>query len=136
MSKWFYLKCDRCFDSIADDDLIQTSQRLGNLKTVTLGLYSLSGRTSYPKISRSIAFPIALKFHGHLGSTAAEMPVKLQSEPTIKTPNLAASSLRDVARFGGKTPYRLVNRDPRVIGSQYRGQNHENKGVPFIVTLT
>ena len=35
MSKWFYLKCDRCFDSIAADDFIQISQRLGNLKSAS-----------------------------------------------------------------------------------------------------
>ena len=48
------------------------------------GLYSLSGRTSYNKISWSLVvtgfgfklIQLALKFDRHLGSSAAEMPVK------------------------------------------------------------
>ena len=41
---------------------------------------------------------IALKFDRHLGSTAAEMPVKFQSDTIIITPNLAASRLREIWR--------------------------------------
>ena len=44
---------------------------------IHLGLYSLSGQTSYQKISWSLEirveyFPIALKFNRHLGSSAAK----------------------------------------------------------------
>ena len=70
------------------------------------GLYSLSGKTSYRKISWSLEaakfvfrlFPIALKLDNHLGSNAAEMPVKFQNDTIIITPNLAASRLREIWR--------------------------------------
>ena len=51
--------------------------------------------------------PVALKFDRHLGSSAAEMPVKFQSNMIIITPILR---LRDFTRFGGKMSYSLVNR--------------------------
>ena len=57
-----------------------------------LGLYSLSGKTSYRRISWSLE--------------AARFGFKLfQSQHPI-------SRLRDFTRFGGKTSYRLVNRGP------------------------
>ena len=46
-------------------------------------------------LSRAIwvkAFPITLKFDRHIGNSAAEMPVKFQSDTIIITSNLAASS--------------------------------------------
>ena len=43
-------------------------------------------------------FPITLKFDRHLGSGAAEMAVKFQSDTIIITPNLAASWLREIWR--------------------------------------
>ena len=51
----------------------------------TLGLYLLSGRISYHKISWSLEAArlddrIALKFDMHLGSAAAELPVKFQGD--------------------------------------------------------
>ena len=42
--------------------------------------------------------PIALIFGRHLGSTAAEVPVKFQSDAIIKTTNLAASRLHEILR--------------------------------------
>ena len=39
----------------------------------------------------SQTFPIDLKFHRQLGSSAAEMPVKFQSNANVITPNLAVS---------------------------------------------
>ena len=81
------------------------------------GLYSLSGRTSYRKISRSLETAslcyndrIALKFDRHLDSTAAEMPVKFQS--VWKSLNM---NLRDFTRSRRKTSVRLVNRGPVFI---------------------
>ena len=71
------------------------------------GLYSLSGKTSYPR-SREVSKPrdsglnfsnrsgIALKFDRYLGSTAAEVPVKFQSDTTIATSILAASWLHEI----------------------------------------
>ena len=97
--------------------------RCGNVYCVlktnySLGLYSLSGKTSYRKIqnlvksrSREIGCyndRIALKFDRHLGSAAAEVPVKFQSDWKSPNPNLAASRLHEIFR----TSYRLVNRGP------------------------
>ena len=39
---------------------------------------------------------IALKFDRHLGSAAAEMPVKFQSNWKSQNPNLAASRLHEI----------------------------------------
>ena len=41
---------------------------------------------------------IALKFDRHLGSTAAEVPVKFQSDWKCLNPNLAASRLHEILR--------------------------------------
>ena len=41
---------------------------------------------------------IALKFDRHIGSTAAEVPVKCQSDRTILNTNLAASRLYEILR--------------------------------------
>ena len=70
------------------------------------GLYSLSGRTSYRKISWSLksrsrevrvqTFPIALKLDRHIGSNAAQMPVKFQSDTIMITSNL-------FTKLGGNT---------------------------------
>ena len=51
------------------------------------GLYSLSGKTSYRQISWSLE-----------AASAAEMPVKFQSDTTIATSNLAASRLHEIWR--------------------------------------
>ena len=68
-----------------------------NIPASNLRLYSLSGKTSYRKISWSLE--------------AARFGFKLfQSQHPI-------SRLRGFTRFGGKTSYRLVNRGPG--GSTY-----------------
>ena len=41
---------------------------------------------------------MALKFDGHIGSIAADVPVKFQSERTILNTNLAASKLYEILR--------------------------------------
>ena len=72
----------------------------------TLGFYSLSGRTSYQKISRILEaanfmfrrFSIVLEFDKHLGSSAAETPVEFLGDTTIIIPNLAASRLHEILR--------------------------------------
>ena len=78
------------------------------------GLYSLSGRTSYREISWSleaarldVRIIITLNFDRHLGSSAAEMPIKFQGDSKSITPNLAA---RDLTKFYGKISMCLVNR--------------------------
>ena len=43
-------------------------------------------------------FPITLKFDRHLGSSAAEMPVKFQSNTITLTPYLSASRLHEISR--------------------------------------
>ena len=53
------------------------------------GLYSLSGKTSYRQISRSLEA-------ARLGVGAAEVPVKFQSDGTSLNPNLAVSRLREI----------------------------------------
>ena len=43
-------------------------------------------------------FPIALKFDRQLGSSAAEMPVKFQSDKIIMTSNPAVSRFHEICR--------------------------------------
>ena len=44
----------------------------------------------------SVNYRIALKFDRHLGSSAAEMPVKFQSDTMIQNSHPAASRLREI----------------------------------------
>ena len=55
-------------------------------------------RMSYQKFSHSLTSQIAPKFDSRLGNTAAEMPVKCQSNTIIMTSNLAASRLHEIWR--------------------------------------
>ena len=70
----------------------------------TLGLYSLSGKTSYRKISWSLeparfGFKLFQSLWNLTGtSAAAEVPVKFQSDTTIATSILAASWLNEIWR--------------------------------------
>ena len=69
----------------------------------TLGLYSLSGRKSYRKMSWSLktarldVIMIALNCDRHIGNTAAEVPVWFQRG--YKCLNLAASRLHEILRY-------------------------------------
>ena len=72
---------------------------------ISLGLYSLSRRVSYRKISWSLEaarfgfrLTIALQIDGYLRNSAAEMPVKFQSDTIIIIPNLGASRLHELWR--------------------------------------
>ena len=79
-----------------------------------------------PKVVvRLYTFPIALKFDWHIGSSAADMPAKLQSDKIIITPNLAAS------RFGGKTSYLLVNRNPESLMTQSSDPYMHNQALVY-----
>ena len=88
------------------------------------GLYSLSGRTLYRKISWSVEatrfglrlFQVDLKFDRHLGGSATEMPVKFQSDMTIITPHSFNKSEDWAVRL-----ITLVNRSP-VFGSVFINQ--------------
>ena len=81
------------------------------------GLYSLSGRTSYRKISWSLEAArfgfIIFQSFWNLTSTSAVLlpmcPLNFKSIRSLYHPNLW---LRNSQRFGGKTSYRLVNRSP------------------------
>ena len=82
-----------------------------------LGLYSLSGRTSYGKISRILeAARFGFKHLSSLwnltGTSAAPLPRCLLNFRAIRSLWHPISRIRDFARFGGKTSYRLVNRGP------------------------
>ena len=82
-----------------------------------LGLYSLSGETSYCKISWSLEAPrFGFKLFQSLwnlaGTSAAALPRCLSNFRAIRPLQHRISRLRDFTRFGGKTPYRLVNRGP------------------------
>ena len=84
---------------------------------ITQGLYSLSGKTSYRKISWNLE---AARFGSKLfqslwnlaGTSAALLPRCLSNIRAIRPLQHTISGLRDFARFGGKTSYRLVNRGP------------------------
>ena len=67
------------------------------------GLYSLSGKTSYRKISWSLeaaifGFKLFQSLWNLAGTSAAEVSVKFQSDTTIATSNLAASRLHEIWR--------------------------------------
>ena len=82
-----------------------------------LGLYSLSGKTSYRKISWSLeaarfGFKLFQSFWNLAGTSAALLPRCLSNFRAIRLLQHPISRLRDFTRFGGKTSYRLVNRGP------------------------
>ena len=86
-----------------------------------LGLYSLSGKTSYRKISWSLeaarfGFKLFQSLWNLAGTSAALLPRCLSNFRAIRPLQHPISRLRDFTRFGGKTSYRLVNRGPYVLG--------------------
>ena len=81
------------------------------------GLYSLSGKTSYRKISWSLEaarfeFKLFQSLWNLAGTSAALLPRCLSNFRAIWPLQHPISRLRDFTRFGGKTSYRLVNRGP------------------------
>ena len=81
------------------------------------GLYSLSGKTSYRKISWSLeaarfGFKLFQSLWNLAGTSAALLPRCLSNFRAIRPLQHPISRLRDFTRFGGKTSYRLVNRGP------------------------
>ena len=56
---------------------------------------------------------ITLKFDRHIGSTAAEVPVKFQGDRTILNANLAASRLYEILQ---KDVFSDIETGPRVLG--------------------
>ena len=71
------------------------------------GLYSLSGKMSYRKISWSFEatgfgfrlFQSLRKVDSRIGSTTAEIPAQFQSDAIIITSNLAAWRLHEIWRY-------------------------------------
>ena len=99
------------------------SQHLMSSPQFFLGLYSLSGKTSYRKISWSLeAVRFGIKLFQSLwnlaGTSAALLPRCLSNFRAIRPLQHPISRLRDFTRFGGKTSYRLVNRGPEVVNSR------------------
>ena len=80
-----------------------------------MGLYSLSGKTSYRKISWSLeaarfGFQLFQSLWNLAGTSAALLSRCLSNFRAIRPLQHPISWLRDFTRFGGKTSYRLVNR--------------------------
>ena len=99
-------------------------QRQGNntfvIKTrlhITIDLYSLSGRASYRKVLRSLeaarfGFRPFQSLWNFTGTSVAALPRYLPHFRAIRPSSHPISQLRDFTRLGGKTYYRLVNKDP------------------------
>ena len=99
------------------------------------GLYSLSGKTSYRKISWSLeaarfGFKVFQSLWNLAGTWAALLPRCLSNCRAIRPLQHPISWPRDFTRFGGTTSYRLVNRGPGsrdVRASHYRGDVDEDE---------
>ena len=86
-------------------------------KTQLQGLYSLSGKTSYRKISWSLeaarfGFGFFQLLWNLTGISAAALPRCLSNFIAPRSLQHPISRIRDFTRSGGKTSYRLVNRGP------------------------
>ena len=84
---------------------------------ISQGLYLLSGKTSYRKISWSLeaarfGFKLFQSLWNLAGTSAALLPRCLSNFRAIRPFQHTISRLRDFTSFGGKTSYRLVNRGP------------------------
>ena len=69
-----------------------------NWRYISLGMYSLSGKTSYHLEIGCYNDRITLKFERHLRSHAGDVPVKFQNELKSLNPTLAASRLYEILR--------------------------------------
>ena len=101
----------------------------------TQGLYSLSGKTSYRKISWSLeAARFGFKLFQSLwilaGTSAALLPRCLSNFRAIRPLQHPISRLRDFTRFVGKTSYRLVNRGPEATWFNSWGPLHPAASSP------
>ena len=77
------------------------------------GLHSLSGKTSYRKISWSLeAARFWFKLFQSLLNMAGTSAAALSNFSAIRPLQHPISRLRDFTIFGGKTSFRLVNRGP------------------------
>ena len=81
------------------------------------GLYSLSGKTSFRKISWSLeaarfGFKLFQSLWNLAGTSAVLLPRSQSIFRAIRPLQHPITRLRDFMRFDGKTSYRLVNRGP------------------------
>ena len=93
-----------------------------------LGLYSLSGKTSYRQISWSLKaarldVAMVVSLWNLTGTSAAVVPAKFQN--IWKS---LISRLRDFTRSCGKTSYRLVNRGPGLTHGRTETQTDPGNG--------
>ena len=109
---WYELfECDRLV-------MIGTSPKVYiGCQMTPQGLYSLSGKTSYRKISWSLeaarfGFELFQSLWNLAGTSEALLPRCLSNFRVIRPLQHPISRLRDFTRFGGKTSYRLVNKGP------------------------
>ena len=103
------------------------------------GLYSLSGETSYRKISWSLeaarfGFKLFQSLWNLAGTSTALLPRCLSNFRAIRPLQHPISRLRDFTRFGGKTSYRLVNRgpDPLRIAYGFPSQRDSDEKLQFL----
>ena len=75
---------------------------------------------------------IALKFDRHLGSAAAEVPVKFQSDWQSLNPNLVGFFFRDFTRSCSKTSVGLVNKGPGPLRWVYLSNLRRSKIHDFV----
>ena len=107
----------------------------------TLGLYSLSGKTSYRKISWSLeaarfGFNLFQSLWNLAGTSAALLPRYLSNFRALRLLQHPISRLRDFTRFGGKTSYRLVKRGPVYISMGKglpEGNGQVRLGVRYVI---
>ena len=102
-------------------------QLVGNRFHV-LGLYSLSGKTSYRQISLSLEATrlnviIVVSLWNLTGTSAAALSMCLLNFRAIGKVQTRISRLRDFTRSCSKTSYHLVNRGPDVIIWNWRWRN-------------
>ena len=79
---------------LADVKLVQVHS--GPLFTKRTDVLSQDPVTSRSREIRVYTFPVALKFGTHLGSYAADMPIKFQRDTVIITSNITASRFHEI----------------------------------------
>ena len=116
---WLHHRVNQEMLSRRSEDLSMASGAGASRLSITLGLYSLSGKTSYRQISWSLEAArlcvIMIVSHWNLtGISAALLPSCLSNCRAIEKVYSRISRLRDFTRSCGKTSYGLVNRGPDV----------------------
>ena len=128
-----------CYQNKLLDIIVSLAQHLlvasspGRLYTIVhatrnnvfiLFLYSLSRRTSYPKISRSreaarFEFELSQSLWHMTGTSPAARPRCLANRRAIRSLPHPISRLRDFQRFGSNTSNGLVNKGPELFVIQW-----------------